>query len=90
MIRGRFVNSGEEFSLMNVYAPCDSSRQQSIWQNISSRLTSLLDHGLCVCGDFNTVRSREERRSVGNVGIHAGSDFFNQFIGMNSLIDLPL
>lgn len=75
---------------MNVYAPCDSSRQQILWQNISSRLTSLLDHNICLCGDFNTVRGMEERRRVGNVGIHIGSDFFNQFIGMNSLVDLPL
>jgi hypothetical protein len=37
-----------------------------------------------------SVRSIEERKSVGNSGIQAGSGYFNQFVGGNCLIDLPL
>ena len=82
-IQGRFVKSGEEFTLLNVYAPCDVSRQQALWLNISQRLSAFSDHNICVWGDFNTVPWAEERRSVGNSGLHAGSAYFNQFIEVN-------
>jgi hypothetical protein len=84
------VKTGEEFTLFNVYAPCDSSRQQALWHNIAMRLNTLPDHIVCVCGDFNTVRSMEERKSVGGAIPHAGSAYFNHFIGDNVLVDLPL
>jgi len=89
-IHGRFVKSGEELFLLNVYAPCDISRQQILWHNISLRLASISAHNVCVCGDFNSVCCIEERRSVGNISIHAGSAYLNQFIGDNCLIDLHL
>jgi len=89
-IHGHFVKTGEEFTLLNLYAPCDTSCQQVLWNNISLRLSNLADHNVCVCEDFNTVRWVDERRSVGSVGPHAGSGFFNQFVGGNCLVDLPL
>jgi len=60
-IHGRFVKSGEEFFMLNVHAPCDISRQQTLWYNISLRLATLSDNNVCVCGDFNFVRCLEER-----------------------------
>jgi exonuclease III len=89
-IQGRLVKTGAEFTLLNVYAPCDISCQQVLWNNISLRLSTLVNHNVCVCGDFNTVRCEEERRSVGSAGPHAGSAGFNLFVGGNCLIDLPL
>jgi exonuclease III len=89
-IQGRFVKTSEEFTLLNVYAPCDVSRQQALWINISQRLSILSDHNICVCGDFNTVRWSKERRSRGNSSLHSGSAYFNQFIGVNIFMDLPL
>lgn len=89
-IQGRFVRSGKEFTVFNVYAPCDSHGQHTLWHNISSRLAALIGTNFCVCGDFNTIRSMEERRSVGTVSNHAGTASFNMFIDMNQLIDLPL
>jgi exonuclease III len=89
-IQGQFLKSGEKFTLLNVYAPCDSHRQQILWQNISSRMTLLLDENVCVCGDFNVVRSQEERRSVGSVANQLGSAAFNNMIDSNFFVDLPL
>jgi len=60
------VKTGEHFAVFNVYAPCDSSRQQALWNNLSNRLSSLSDQNLCICDDFNAVRHVEERRSAGN------------------------
>jgi exonuclease III len=89
-IKGRFVKTGEEFTVLNVYAPCDTLRQQNLWHNISSRLSNISDHKVCVCGDFNAVRSVEERKSAGNSSSQAGCSFFNQFIEDLVFVDLPL
>jgi hypothetical protein len=89
-IQGRFVKTWEEFTLLNVYASCDVSCQQALWFKISQRLSTLYDLNICVCGDFNTVRCIEERRSVGSFGQHDGSAYFNQFIRDNCLLDLSL
>ena len=88
--QGFFVQSGEKFTLLNVYAPCDASRQHVLWLNISARLATLRDDNVCVCGDFNVVRYAEERRSVGGVVNSVGSARFNDMIDDNILVDLPL
>jgi len=56
-IQGKFVKSGSKFTLLNVYAPCDYHRQHILWRNISVKMETLLDVNVCVCGDFNVVRS---------------------------------
>ncbi|PNX63872.1 cytochrome p450, partial [Trifolium pratense] len=33
--RGRFVKSGDEFLLANVYAPCDDGAKQGLWDSLS-------------------------------------------------------
>jgi len=65
VILGRFVQTGEDFPLFNVYAPCDANRQQVLWNNLSNRLGFLSVQNVCVCGDFNVVRCSEERPSCG-------------------------
>ncbi|GAU12549.1 hypothetical protein TSUD_182630 [Trifolium subterraneum] len=60
---GRFIKSGEEFSVANVYAPCDPGAKQQLWDTLSVRIQALGRSRVCVCGDFNAVRSIEERRS---------------------------
>jgi len=90
MIHGRFIKSNEEFYLFNVYGPCDRSAKQTLWTFLSSRLLSMGSRNVCLCGDFNSVRSAEERRSVR--GTQTLDEFapFNDFIDEFALIDLPL
>ncbi|KEH25499.1 endonuclease/exonuclease/phosphatase family protein [Medicago truncatula] len=90
VIHGRFLKSNEEFHLFNIYAPCDSQARRVLWESLSLRLGLLRGTHVCVCGDFNVVRSREEKRSASDhVGVSDG-DHFNQFIDNNFLCDLPL
>ena len=89
-VSGRFLKSGDQFVVFNVYAPCDTSRQQVLWNVLSSRIDSLEGQNVCVCGDFNAIRREEERRSVSSVLPQAGIDSFNNFIVNNFLVDLPL
>ncbi|MCH79399.1 cysteine-rich receptor-like protein kinase [Trifolium medium] len=61
---GRFVRSDEEFYVANVYAPCDDGAKQLLWDSLSARIQALGRSRICVCGDFNAVRSVDERHSV--------------------------
>ncbi|MCI48582.1 cytochrome P450, partial [Trifolium medium] len=61
---GQFTKSGEEFSVTNVYAPCDPGAKQKLWDSLSVRIQTLGRSRVCVCGDFNAVGSIEERRSA--------------------------
>ena len=45
---------------------------------------------MCICGDFNAIRSREERRSVSNYGGVMDFTPLNHFIDENALLDLLL
>ncbi|PNY17864.1 cysteine-rich receptor-like protein kinase, partial [Trifolium pratense] len=87
---GRFVKSDEEFYIANVYAPCDNSAKQRLWDSLSARIQLLDGKRVCVCEDFNAVKSVEESRSI-RVG-HSNLDhiLFQRFIDDNTLIDLPL
>ena len=73
-----------------MYAPCDGNARQVLWVSLSTRLQSLQGKKVCVCGDFNAVRCREERRSVTNYGGVMDCVPFNHFIDENALLDLPL
>ncbi|GAU22961.1 hypothetical protein TSUD_247050 [Trifolium subterraneum] len=87
---GRFLKTGEEFYLANVYAPCEMGAKQSLWNSLLGRIHLLNGERVCVCGDFNAVRSIEERRSS-RAGSHSSDHIpFNQFIDDDVLIDLPL
>ncbi|XP_024640624.1 uncharacterized protein [Medicago truncatula] len=90
MIHGRFIKFNEDFYIFNVYAPCNRSAKQKLWNLLSSRLLSLCNNKVCVCGDFNTVRSVEERRSVRGSQVVDDCTPFNDFIEDRVLIDLLL
>ncbi|GAU38427.1 hypothetical protein TSUD_396070 [Trifolium subterraneum] len=87
---GRFIKSGEEFSVANVYAPCHPGAKQQLWDSLSVRIQALGRSRVCVCGDFNAVRSIEERRSGSGRPQSLKHLSFSRFIEDNNLIDLPL
>jgi exonuclease III len=41
MIHGRFLQSNEEFYLFNIYAPCENSAKQVLWDSLLVRLQQL-------------------------------------------------
>jgi len=90
MIHGRFVQSNEEFYLLNVYATCDNGAKQLLWDRLSLMLQQLAGKNVCICGDFNAVRSSDERRSLRAISSVSDMEPFNRFIEENLLVDLPL
>ena len=90
IIKGTLLKYNEVFCLANIYAPCDSRGRQVLWDTLTSLFQLHCEAAWCVLGDFNAVRSSEERR--GRVENNTYGDYapFNQFIDGNFLVDLPL
>jgi exonuclease III len=77
--------------IVNVYAPCVLQAKKSLWVDLLvARRFHVVDH-FCILGDFNSVRSPEERKGVlGGFEISEDSRLFNVFIDNVGLVDLPL
>jgi len=80
----------EEFVIINVYAPCEFEAKKELWDQLSTVVLSSVNLCLCVCGDFNSVRSVDERKGRGGFFRQREADVFNNFIHDNLLIDLPI
>ncbi|GAU27954.1 hypothetical protein TSUD_146720 [Trifolium subterraneum] len=87
---GRFLKTGKKFYLVNVYAPFALDAKQTLWDSLLGMIHVLNGEKVCVCGDFNAVRSIEERHSSKDVPNSSDLIPFNQFIDDAVLIDLPL
>ncbi|XP_022014065.1 uncharacterized protein LOC110913552 [Helianthus annuus] len=61
LIRGSMVGSGVPINLFNIYAPQSVSAKRQLWDNLSSLLSSS-DGQWLLAGNFNAVRSQEERK----------------------------
>lgn len=72
---------------INIYGPQEVERKEILWKKISVIMESI-DAAWCVFGDFNEVRSSDERLNS-NVNLR-GSNDFNEFIRRDELIDIPL
>jgi len=90
IIRGRVLLSNQEFVIANFYAPCDTLLKQVLWDRLLHFVVNNEAANLCVCGDFNSIRSREERRGRGSVFRQYDSDIFNKLIEEGSFVDLPI
>jgi len=80
VIRGRVIQTGREFIIANVYAPCDTAAKQYLWDTLLPIVIHNNNANLCLCGDFNSVRSIEERKGWGTIFRQHDSDIFNKFI----------
>ncbi|MCH83010.1 reverse transcriptase, partial [Trifolium medium] len=77
--------------ILNVYAPCSLNAKKTLWVDLLVAMRVYGADHYCILGDFNAVRSREERKGV-RVGGEVVEDMrlFNIFIDNTGLIDLPL
>ncbi|XP_040868802.1 G-type lectin S-receptor-like serine/threonine-protein kinase At4g11900 [Glycine max] len=78
---GRCVNNNQRLLIVNVYAPCDLAGKRVLWDELRQLRASNPNGLWCFLGDFNSIRSPEERisltqRSVDSYDISA----FNQWI----------
>ncbi|GJU27410.1 RNA-directed DNA polymerase, eukaryota [Tanacetum coccineum] len=84
---GTWVPSSFKLLIISVYAPQDLTEKRVLWYYIL-RLIDRWDGDCVIMGDFNEVRTEQER--YGSVFNVQGANAFNSFIFLASLIDLPL
>lgn len=70
-----------------VYAPQEPRKKRKLWKDLSNILDSH-DQLSIVLGDFNEVRSTNER--LGSSFCHRGARSFNHFISQAGLCGLPM
>jgi len=90
VIKGKVILNSEEFMIFNVYAPCDMTAKRDLWNRLRTKVLNNNDVNVCVCGDFNSVRSVDERKGRGTTFRQAEADLFNDFINTSLLIDMPI
>jgi hypothetical protein len=90
VIIGQVIETCQEFVIANVYAPYDTALKQVLWDQLKLFVVNNGDANICLCGNFNSVRSLEERRWRGSFIRQHDSDIFNKFIDDGSLINLPI
>ncbi|GKF35326.1 RNA-directed DNA polymerase, eukaryota [Tanacetum coccineum] len=72
---------------VSIYAPQDISEKKSLWEYIT-HIIDTWDGECIILGDFNEVRSKQER--FGTIFNETAANAFNHFISTARLIDLPL
>ncbi|XP_022019330.1 uncharacterized protein LOC110919364 [Helianthus annuus] len=87
LIRGTLIGSGTSINLLNVYAPQSTVAKRQLWEEISVLINSY-DGQWVLAGDFNVVRSLDERKH--SKFKKACAENFNNFIFENGLREYPL
>jgi hypothetical protein len=90
IIQGRFLKSGNAFSISNVYAPCDIHGRQVLRTRLSGLINNNKDVVWRTNNDFNIIQSANERRSRVSGSRQEYFSHFNQLMDENILFDLSL
>ncbi|GJZ32492.1 RNA-directed DNA polymerase, eukaryota [Tanacetum coccineum] len=86
-IYGTWIPSNVKILLVSIYAPQQPAYKRDLWEYLSI-LIGRWNGEVILMGDFNEVRSREERR--GSVFNQSGARVFNHFISSSGLVDVKL
>ncbi|WJX28141.1 hypothetical protein P8452_16895 [Trifolium repens] len=87
------VDESKRCFIVNVYAKCNIRAKRQLWRDIIMSKRGFGGDLWCVLGDFNSVRSCDERRGVGIIGSGGLSPEmveFNSFLDHLDLVDMPL
>nr|GFB53451.1 RNA-directed DNA polymerase, eukaryota [Tanacetum cinerariifolium] len=86
-IYGSWCSNNSKLLIVVVYAPQSSACKRLLWEYISSFITRWNGETI-VMGDFNVVRSTDER--LGSRFNQSSAKVFNQFIESSGLVDIKL
>ncbi|KAF1864335.1 hypothetical protein Lal_00021991, partial [Lupinus albus] len=76
--------------IINVYSPCNYKEKREVWLELGQWKNESSCNMWCIIGDFNSVKSSEERKGRESHGRLKEMRNFNGFINNLALIDLPL
>ncbi|XP_071713545.1 uncharacterized protein [Rutidosis leptorrhynchoides] len=86
-IRGKWITSGFESIIVNVYGPHNDRGKEALWDSLEGLIQSV-DTSWLLVGDFNEVRVLEDR--LNSQFIQSRADRFNEFIIRNGLIEIEI
>lgn len=87
VLQGRWKENNEPICIINVYGSQNQLKREELWGFITAIINSW-QGVLMIHGDFNEVRSKEERR--GSNFDERSASKFNDFINSNNLIDVKI
>ncbi|XP_057451864.1 uncharacterized protein LOC130743648 [Lotus japonicus] len=89
---GTWVSIQQQCVIVNVYSPCDMVGKRALWGELIRWRHGCQIASWCLAGDFNAVRSPDERRgAAGALNSHRlETHEFNSFIADMELLDVPL
>ncbi|ESW04207.1 hypothetical protein PHAVU_011G075700 [Phaseolus vulgaris] len=95
VIFGQHLRSSRKCVIVNIYSACSLREKKILWEEITGIKGASQELVWCLCGDFNAVRSRRERKGASSRGATASGQTseiigFNCFIDSNMLLDLPI
>lgn len=90
VLNGYLIEDGKNCTIINVYSPNSPALRSELWDQLASMVDQLHDSYLCIIGDFNTIRSTQERRGLSDNGNRSDILNFNNFIDGCNLVDIKL
>lgn len=89
---GTWENQNQTCAIVNVYSPCNMDGKRVLWEALLEWKSNSSIQAWCIAGDFNAVRSAEERRgkSTDEAQGRREIDGFNDFIDRMDVFDIPI
>jgi len=85
------VGLGVLVTIVNVYCPGSLREKMLVWEEISVHRLTQLSKAWCVMGDFNSIRRKEERKSLVSISEYSREiKGFNAFIEKAEYVDISL
>ncbi|XP_057779903.1 uncharacterized protein LOC130998504 [Salvia miltiorrhiza] len=88
VVNGRYKEGDILCCIINVYAPIGSGDKRILWDALSSIVEQNTDRSVCILGDFNSVRRRDERVGSGEAFGVVDARSFEEFIRENDLEEI--
>lgn len=70
--------------IVNVYAPCDLRGKRLLWDELKLHMGNRGGDRWCILGDFNSIKSRGERKGVVIVEVMRYSPLGTLLLRLNS------
>jgi len=89
------LSSARRCVIVNIYSACVLRDKKLLWEELTNIKVASQELVWCLCGDFNAIRSRRERKGAsvrGDTPSGHSSEIngFNRFIESNLLLNLPI
>ncbi|XP_057808558.1 uncharacterized protein LOC131023037 [Salvia miltiorrhiza] len=88
VVNSRYKEGDILCCIINVYAPVGSGDKRILWDALSSIVEQNTDRSVCILGDFNSVRRRDERVGSGEAFGATDARSFEEFIRENDLEEI--